>query len=187
MRPNTHTHTHTHRETRAHADTVTHIYTQTDTQTHIHLHTHTHPPLQHTHAHTHTHTHTHSYTPISIASHVLIHALHAHLESGAPIGKHVGNVLLLAVVGPGLDRDADALGVASFRVSAMAAPCVCVRAGRVMTPTECNRVPSRKTLWMPRLTDSATVLLVCSDSAYMYVCVLDRAVTPTEYNCVPRT
>lgn len=63
-------------------------------------------------------------TPIRVSCHVLIDALHAELEPGAPIDEHGGQVRFEAVIGSRLDREADALGATLFGEGNLW--CVCV-------------------------------------------------------------
>ena len=53
---------------------------------------------------------------VGVARHVLVHRLHADLEARAAVVEHVAQVLLQTVVGPSLDGDADAFGLALLRV-----------------------------------------------------------------------
>lgn len=54
---------------------------------------------------------------IRVPRHVLVYALHPHLQAGAAVGQHVCEVGRQAVVGPRLDGQADALGAALLRVA----------------------------------------------------------------------
>lgn len=47
--------------------------------------------------------------PIGVPGHVLVDALHADLDARAAVAEHLAQVRLQAVVGPGLDGDADTL------------------------------------------------------------------------------
>ena len=49
-------------------------------------------------------------SPIRVSSDILIDALHPNLNTRATVREHLVQVRLEAVVGTGLDRDADALG-----------------------------------------------------------------------------
>lgn len=49
-------------------------------------------------------------SPIRVSSDVLIDALHPNLNTRATVREHLVQMRLQAVVGTGLDRDADALG-----------------------------------------------------------------------------
>lgn len=56
--------------------------------------------------------------PVGVTGHVFVHTLNSYLQPGAAVAQHVAEVPLQAVVGPRLDGDAHALGVAALRVPA---------------------------------------------------------------------
>jgi hypothetical protein len=53
---------------------------------------------------------------VGVARDVLIHALHAHLDAGATVREHLCEVRGVAVVGPRLNGEANALGAARLAV-----------------------------------------------------------------------
>ena len=54
--------------------------------------------------------------PVGVARYVLVYTLHPNLEPRAAIGEHLGDVGLQAVIGPCLNGQTDAFGLALLRI-----------------------------------------------------------------------